>query len=77
LFSSGKNQRFDSRWSNDSLQTLCLGVLAIDILIYTEKIKSETDLREMVEIMEELLKIKKNDKDTFSHAQASEKKNKK
>ncbi len=31
----------------------------------------------MVEIMEELLKIKKNDKDTFSHAQASEKKNKK
>ncbi len=64
-FSSGKNQRFDSRWSNDSLQALCLDPLTIDVLIYAEKIQSETELRKMVKIMEELLKIKKNDRDTF------------
>jgi len=58
-FSYGKNQRFCSRWLNDSLQTLCLGALVIDVLIYAEKIKNETDLRKMIKIMEELLKIKK------------------
>jgi hypothetical protein len=51
-----------------------LGALAIDVLIYVKKIKSETDLRKMVKIMEELLKIKKNERNTFSHAQPSEKK---
>jgi len=57
--STGKNQRFDSRRSNDFLQTRCVSVLAIGVLIYAEKIKSESDLRKMVKIMEELLKIKK------------------
>ncbi len=72
-FSAGKNQRFDSRWSNDSLQTRCLGALAIDVLIYAEKIKSETDLRKMVKIMEELLKVKKT-KGIPSHMRSHPKK---
>jgi hypothetical protein len=71
--STGKNQRFDSRWSNDFLQTRCLGVLAIGVLIYAEKIKSESDLQKMIKIMEELLKIKKNERHTFTHAHPSEK----
>ncbi len=33
-FSAGKNQHFDSRWSNESLQSRCLGALVINILIY-------------------------------------------
>jgi hypothetical protein len=76
-FFAGKNKRFDSRWSNDSLQAHCLGALPIDVLIYAERIKSETDLRKMVKIIEELLKIKKYEKDTFSHAQPFEKNEKK
>jgi hypothetical protein len=46
-------------------------------LIYAEKRKSETDLQKIVKIMGELLKIKKNEKDTFSHAQSPKKRNKK
>ncbi len=72
-FSAEKHQRFDSRCSKDSLKTRCLDALAIDVLIYAEKINSETNLRKMVNIMEELLKIKKIERDTFSHTQPSEK----
>jgi len=39
-----ENQRFDSRWSNDFLQTRCLGALAINVLIYAEKLKSKTNI---------------------------------
>jgi hypothetical protein len=42
------------RFLTDSLS----GRSCIDVLIYAEKLKSETDLRKMVKIMEELLKIK-------------------
>jgi hypothetical protein len=53
-----------------------MGALAIDVLIYAKKIKSETDLRKMVKIMEELLKIKKT-KGIPSHMRSHPKKTKK
>jgi hypothetical protein len=57
-----ENQRFDSRWTNDFLQIRYLGALAIDVLIYTEKLKSKTGMRKMVKIIVELLKIRKTKK---------------
>ena len=59
--------------SNDYSQSRCLGTIASNVLIYAGERKSEADLRKMIKIMEELLKIEKNEKIPFSHAQSSEK----
>jgi hypothetical protein len=50
-----------------------LGTIATNVLIYAEKRKSETDLRKMIKIMEELLKIEKNER-YLSHMRSHPKK---
>jgi hypothetical protein len=39
-----------------------MGTIATNVLIYTGKQKSETDLRKRIKILEELLKIEKHKK---------------
>ena len=77
IFHWEKSSVFDSTGSNDSSQTRCLGALATNVLIYAGKRKSETDLRKMIKIMEELLKIEKNEKDIFLTCAAIRKKEQK
>jgi hypothetical protein len=62
IFHWEKSSVFDSTESNDFSQTLYLDILATNVLIYVGKRKSETDLRKMVKIMGELLKIEKTKK---------------
>jgi hypothetical protein len=62
IFHWEKSSIFDSTGLNDFSQTLYLDTLATNVLIYVGKRKSETDLRKMVKIMGELLKIEKTKK---------------
>jgi hypothetical protein len=39
-----------------------MGTIATNVLVYTGKQKSETDLRKRIKILEELLKIEKHKK---------------
>jgi hypothetical protein len=64
---------FNSTESNNSSQTRCLGTVATNVLIYTGKRKSETDLRKGMKILEELLKIEKHKK-YLSHMRSHPKK---
>jgi hypothetical protein len=68
IFHWEKSSVFDSTGSNDSSQSRCLDTLATNVLIYAGKWKSETDLRKMIKIMEEVLKIEENEKIPSSHA---------
>ena len=73
IFHWEKSSVFDSTGSNDFSQTRCLGTIATNVLIYARKRKSETDLGKMIKIMEELLKIEKNEK-ILSHMHSYPKK---
>jgi hypothetical protein len=78
IFPWKKSSVFNSTaGSSDSSQARYLGALTINVLIYAGKRKPETDLRKMIKFMEEFLKIEKNEEISFSHAQPSEKRNKK
>jgi len=62
IFHWKKSSVLDSTQSSDSSQIRCLGTFATYVLIYVGKGKSETDLRKMIKIMKELLKIEKTKK---------------
>lgn len=77
IFRWEKPSVFDSTGSKRFLINSLSGTFEINILMYAGKRKSEADLRKMIKIVEELLKSYKNKKVPFSHAQPSEKRNKK
>jgi len=74
IFHWKKSSVFDSTESKESSQTCRLDTLATTVLIYAPKQKSETNLRKMIKIMEESLKIEKKPKKYRYHMRSDPKK---